>query len=154
MTIDASSSPSALSGHVYEPPAYEVGREKIREFADAIGDPNPAYRDPDAARALGHEDTIAPPTFAMIPVLRGFDMLMNDLAIGYSRIIHVDQRFVHQRPIRAGDTLRATTTLDNVRSRAGSHFLTIRSDVATTAGEPVCAATATLLVQAAEDGDG
>lgn len=153
MTIDASSLSSALSGRAYEPQAYEVGREKIREFADAIGDDSPAYRSPDAARALGYEDTVAPPTFAMIPVLRGFDMLMDNLGIEYSRLIHVDQRFVHQRPIRAGDTLMTTTTLESVRSRAGSHFLTVRSDVATTAGEPVCAATATLLVQATGDGD-
>lgn len=153
MTIDASSFPSELSGRVYAPQAYEVGREKIHEFAEAIGDANPAYRVPDAARALGHEDTVAPPTFAMIPVLRGFDMLMNDLGIEYSRVIHVDQRFVHQRPIRVGDTLMTTTTLDTVRSRAGSHFLTVRSDVATRTGEPVCAATATLLVRAAEGSD-
>ena len=52
-------------GRTYPPTAaYEVGREKIREFAEAIGDPNPAYTDPDAAKALGHPDVIAPPTFA------------------------------------------------------------------------------------------
>lgn len=149
MAVDVSA-----KGKQYPPHRYEVGREKIREFAEAIGDGNPAYRAPDAARALGHEDTIAPPTFAMIPVLRGFDMLMDDLELEYSGVIHVDQRFEHQRPIRAGDTLLTTTTLDTVRSRAGDHFLTVRSDVATAAGEPVCVATATLLVRSAEEHDG
>lgn len=42
---------------------YEVGREKIREFAEAIGDAAPAYTDAEAARALGYPDVIAPPTF-------------------------------------------------------------------------------------------
>ena len=51
-------------GRTYPPtPAYEVGREKIREFADAIGDPNPVYRDPAVAQDLGHRDVLAPPTF-------------------------------------------------------------------------------------------
>ena len=59
MPIDPS-----YAGRTYPATApYEVGVEKIREFADAIGDPNPAYRDRDAARALGHPDVIAPPTF-------------------------------------------------------------------------------------------
>jgi len=54
-------------GRVYGPGApYEVSRVKIAEFADAIGDPNPVYRDPAAARAAGHPDVIAPPTFAMV----------------------------------------------------------------------------------------
>ena len=149
MTID----PSAV-GRVYEPQPYEVGREKIREFAEAIADTNPAYHDPAAARALDHADVVAPPTFAMIPVLRGFDILMDDLGIEYSRVIHVDQRFVHSRPIKAGDRLLTTTTLDTVRSRAGSDFLGIRCDVATDAGEAVCTATATLLVRAEEASDG
>jgi acyl dehydratase len=143
MTIDPS-----VAGRVYEPQPYEVGREKIREFAEAIADTNPVYRDPEAAHALGHADVVAPPTFAMIPVLRGFDMLMDDLGIEYSRVIHVDQRFVHNRPITAGDRLLTTTTLDTVRSRAGNDFLGIKCDVATSDGETVCTATATLLVRA------
>ena len=51
-------------GRTYPPTApYEVGREKIREFAEAVGDSNPAYVDPEAAKALGYSDVIAPPTF-------------------------------------------------------------------------------------------
>lgn len=153
MTIDPSSYRSGAAGRVYPPQSYEVGREKIREFAEAIADANPTYLDADAARALDHSDVVAPPTFAMIPVLRGFDILMDDLGIEYSRVIHVDQRFVHARPIRAGDRLMTTTTLDSVRSRAGSDFLGIRCEVATDAGEPVCTATATLLVRPEEESD-
>lgn len=148
MTID----PSA-TGRVYEPQSYEVGREKIREFAEAINDESPAYRDPDAARALGHADVVGPPTFAMIPVLRGFDLLMDDLGIEYSRVIHVDQRFIHSRPIQAGDRLMTTTRLDSVRSRGGSDFLGIRCEVATDSGEPVCTANATLLIRSTDDVD-
>nr|WP_284289733.1 MaoC family dehydratase N-terminal domain-containing protein [Angustibacter aerolatus] len=59
-----------FAGRVYPPMApYEVGREKIREFAEAVG-PQPAHVDPEAARALGHPDVIAPPTFAVIVAQR------------------------------------------------------------------------------------
>lgn len=51
-------------GRSYPPTdPYEVGREKIREFAVAVGDANPVYTDPEAAKAFGHLDVIAPPTF-------------------------------------------------------------------------------------------
>jgi acyl dehydratase len=148
MAIDTSA-----AGRVYTPQPYEVGREKIREFAEAIGDDNPAYHDQAAAQGYDHADVVAPPTFAMIPVLRGFDILMDDLGIEYSRVIHVDQRFAHQRPIRAGDRLMTTTTLDSVRSRAGNDFLGIRCEVETEGGEHVCTATSTLLVRAEEVAD-
>lgn len=148
MTVDPS-----LAGRVYPPQPYEVGREKIREFAEAIGDDNPVYRDADAARTLGHDDVVAPPTFAMIPVLRGFDVLIADLGIDYAQVIHADQRFEHVRPIHAGDSLSTTTTLESVRSRAGNEFLGVRCEVAADAGDPVCTARATLLVRS-ENVDG
>ena len=56
-----------LVGRSYPPSAvYEVGREKIAEFAAALGDPDPVYLDPEAARSAGHPDVIAPPTFAIV----------------------------------------------------------------------------------------
>src|SRR5689334_12964643 len=85
-------------------PAYEVGREKIREFAEAIGDHNPAYHDQAAAQKLGHRDVVAPPTFPMVFTMRsnGQAVLDPELAIDYSRVVHGEQRFVYQRPVYAG----------------------------------------------------
>jgi acyl dehydratase len=144
----------SLAGRVYPPQAYEVSREKIREFADAIGDADPLYRDPKAATERGYLDVIAPPTFAMLPVLRGFDQLVAELGVTYAQVIHVNQRFVHARPIRAGDQLLTTTTLESVRSAAGNVLLAIRCEIAAESGEPVCEATATLLVRPVDAPDG
>ena len=85
-------------GRTYPPtPPYEVGREKIREFAEAIGDANPAYRDPEAARALGHPDVIAPPTFGIVLSMTAGRQVIADpeLGLDYSRVVHGEQRFVH-----------------------------------------------------------
>jgi acyl dehydratase len=140
----------AFIGRTYPPTApYEVGRAKIAEFADAIGDPNPVYRDPAAAVALGHADVIAPPTF---PILLTFDAaraLIEDPALGldYSRVVHGEQRFVYARPVRAGDRLVTTVTVENIRSAAGNDMITSRSDVATVEGEHVVTGYSTLVAR-------
>jgi acyl dehydratase len=139
-------------GRVYAPTEpYEVGREKIREFADAIGDPNPAYRDPDAAKALGHPDVIAPPTFAIIVTSRaGHQVIMDpELGVDYSRLVHGEQRFEHVRPIHAGDTLTVVVTVESIRAAAGNDIVSTRGDVSTVDGEPVLSAFSTLVIRGA-----
>jgi acyl dehydratase len=129
-----------------------VGREKIREFADAINDPNPAYRDRVAAEQLGHRDVIAPPTFAVVLTLKaGHQVIMDpEFGIDYSRVVHGEQRFVHHRPITAGDVLEVVVTVDDVRVAAGNEFVTTRSELSTVSGEPVTTAVSTIVVRGAE----
>jgi len=142
-------------GRKYPPtPPYEVGREKIREFADAIGDPNPAYRDVEAAQALGYPDVIAPPTFPIILSMRAGAQVVGDSELGldYSRVVHGEQRFAAARPIRAGDRLTATVTVENIRSAAGNDMITTRADVTTVDGEPVFTAYSTLVARGTAGG--
>ena len=141
-----------LVGRSYPPSAvYEVGRAKIAEFATAIGDPSPVYRDADAARAAGHADVIAPPTFAIAVSLEAAMVVLDDpdVALDYSRVVHGEQRFTHHRPIRAGDRLIATATIESARTVAGNDLLTTRVDVATEDGEAVCSASSMLVARGA-----
>ena len=145
MAIDPS-----YAGRTYPPTdPYEVGVEKIREFAAALGDDNPAYRDRTAAAALGHPDVIAPPTFPFVLTFQASRRMIEDpdLGIDYSRVVHGEQRFTHHRPIRAGDRLVSTTTIDAVRSVGGNDLLTTRVDVATEDGEAVCTAISMLVAR-------
>jgi acyl dehydratase len=145
--------PSFL-GKVYPPSApYEVAGEKIREFALAIGDPNPAYTDPAAARALGHRDVVAPPTFAFTVTMRSMGETMHDPGLGldYSRVVHGEQRFTYHRPITAGDRLVVVTTIENIRVAAGNDILTTRSDVSTEDGEPVVSTWAVTVARASTE---
>jgi acyl dehydratase len=137
-------------GHTYPPSApYQVGREKIREFAEAIGATDPAYRDADAAKALGHPDVIAPPTFPIVLAAAGLRTLVDDPGLGldFSRVVHGEQRFVYTRPVRAGDRLTCTLTIEEITSRAGNDFLTTRTEIATEDGEPVVTARDKLVVR-------
>jgi acyl dehydratase len=139
-----------LVGRGYPPSAvYEVGRAKIAEFAAAIGEDDPIHRDADAARAAGHPDVIAPPTFAIVISLEAAFVVLGDpeVSLDYSRVVHGEQKFTHHRPIRAGDRLVATTTIDAVRSVAGNDLLTTRVDLATEDGEAICTATSMLVAR-------
>jgi acyl dehydratase len=140
---------AAFAGRSYPPtPVYEVGREKIREFAEATG-AHPANLDPEAARALGYPDVVAPPTFAVIIAQRCDAQLVRDpeAAIDYSRVVHGEQTFTHHRPIVAGDRLVAVLHVDGVRAAGGHAMVTTRSEIATEAGEAVCTASSTIVVR-------
>ena len=139
-------------GRTYPPTEpYEVGLAKIREFADAIGAPDPAYRDRAAAVALGHPDVIAPPTFAMVVAMPASRQIIQDpeLGIDYSRVVHGDQRFRYTRPVRAGDRLSCVCVVEEITSRAGNDFLTTRTEMSDASGGPVVTVWTKLVVRAA-----
>jgi acyl dehydratase len=138
-----------LVGRKYPPQTYEVGREKVREFANAIGDPNAVYRDVEAARGLGHRDLVAPPTFAVV-VTRGPQIAAisdPDLGLDFSRVVHGDQKFEFVRPIVAGDILSTTASIAVARTMAGNDILTIRCDIEDSSGEAVASVFATLVAR-------
>ncbi|MER5547614.1 MaoC family dehydratase N-terminal domain-containing protein [Streptomyces sp. NPDC002589] len=141
-------------GRTYPPTApYEVGREKIREFAEAVGETNPVYADPEAAKAFGHSDVIAPPTFVFSITFRAAGLVIEDpqLGLDYSRVVHGDQKFTYSRPVRAGDRLTVTSTIEGIKSLAGNDILDIRGEVRDEAGEHVVTAWTKLVARAAEE---
>jgi len=142
-------------GRTYPPTApYEVGREKIREFAEAVGDSNPVYVDTEAAKALGYSDVIAPPTFPFLLTYRAADQVVNDpeLGLDFSRVVHGDQRFSYVRPVRARDRLTVTCTIESIKSLAGNDVLSVRGEVHDESGEHVVTAQMMLVSRAAEEG--
>ncbi|MGC0315670.1 FAS1-like dehydratase domain-containing protein [Kitasatospora acidiphila] len=141
-------------GRSYPPTApYEVGREKIREFALAVGDLNPAYLDQSAAKALGHPDVIAPPTFAIALAVPASDQVIEDPALGldYSRVVHGDQKFSYSRPLRAGDRVRVTVRIENIKSLAGNDVLTVTGEMHEESGEHLVTTVMTLVARAVPD---
>lgn len=126
-------------GRTYPPTRpYTVSRAKIVEFARALGDDNPAY--------TGAEP-VAPPTFAAVLAADAWGALFDDpeLDMRLSRTMHADQRFAWRRPMRVGDEVTSTLTIERVRQRANSAFVTIAVALTTTDGVDLCTATSTLL---------
>jgi acyl dehydratase len=136
-------------GRTYPPFEYEVGREKIREYANAVGEDNAVYRDRDAAQAAGFRDVVAPPMFAVVystgSVAPG--VLDPELGIDLARMLHGSQEFVWGEPVCAGDTITTTTTLKDLYERGGMDFYVFESVSQNQDGQEVVRGTWTNIVR-------
>ena len=126
---------------------YEVSREKLREFADAIGDANPIYRSRAAAQQAGYADVIAPPTFPIVITVASSAQALSDpgLNLNYAMVVHGEQRFEYSRPLQAGDVVTAEVTISNIRDVGSMSMMTTTTQIRTIDGEHVCTAHATLV---------
>jgi acyl dehydratase len=113
---------------------FEVTRNDIRRFATAIGDTNPAYHDLDEAKALGHTDLVAPPTFLITAGSAGNDAgggFFQDPALGlrFEMVVHGEQRFAFHRPVVAGDVLDGTVTITDIRDAGRNELMTLVTEI-------------------------
>ncbi|MDT5039139.1 MAG: hypothetical protein QOE51_124 [Actinoplanes sp.] len=131
---------------------YLVGREKIREFALAIGATDAEYHDVEAARAIGYADVVAPPTFPIVVTMSTSHQIVMDpeLGVDYTRVVHGDQKFTYTRPVVAGDELVCVNSVEAITQRGGHDFLTTRTEVTTVDGEHVLTALSKLVQRAVE----
>lgn len=130
------------------PETYEVGREHIRQFADAIGDDNPVYRDPEAARAAGHPDVIAPPTFLTVLNFRfaaHSPIADPELGLDYSLVVHGEQSFQLHRPVRAGDVLSSVGTVTQIKDAGRNELMVTETEVTAADGERVATLRSTIV---------
>jgi acyl dehydratase len=130
-------------------PPYEVSRVKIAEFASAVQSHHPSHRDPQAARALGYPDVIAPATYAVVIAQRAEAEYISDpeAAIDFSRVVHADERFTHHRPIHAGDVLSTAVHVDSIVERRGITLVSTRAEITDADGAPVSTVRSTLAVR-------
>jgi acyl dehydratase len=140
---------AALVGKAYPSVRYEVGREKLREFAHAVGETDPVYHDEDAAKAAGHPDIPAVPTFPIVVSGRASRALHDDAELGldYSRVVHGEQEFTYARPVHAGDRLVATPRIARIAPIGRHEMLVIETTIDSEDGTRVCTAKATLVVR-------
>lgn len=142
-----------LVGRVFpSTPPYLVGREKVREFARAVFADAPQHSDPDAARALGYADVVAPPTFAMVVQDLTLQQLLGDPESGIelSRLVHAEQRFRYSRPIVAGDELTATLSVTGIRTLGANAMITSEAEIVDADGAHVVTTTSVLLAGEAD----
>lgn len=139
---------TALVGKEYPASVvYEVGREKIREFAMAIGDPNPLYTDENAAKSAGYNDIIAPPTFlTTIGFKFGPTIVLDpELGLDYSRVVHGEQEFELRRPVVPGDRLVGRPRISGISAKGKNEFLTYEASITAEDGEEVAVVRSTIV---------
>ncbi len=103
---------------------YQVGREKIKEYANALGIDNPVHFEPEAARAAGFRDVVAPPMFAVVycgPAL-GPVLFDSEVAMNFAAMVHGGQEFAWGEPVCSGDEITTTSKCVSIEERAGKGF--------------------------------
>ena len=111
-------------GTQYPPYTYEVSREKIREYAQALGESDPRYYS-------DGDDCVAPPTFAAaFTVIKGGAAAFSDPDLGvHPALVHGSQRYVFgDRPVAPGDTLTCTPRIADIQTRGRNEMLTVEVD--------------------------
>lgn len=142
-----------IGTHYRYPDYFEVGREKIREFAHAVKDEHPAHYDEDAAKEYGHDALIASLTFLAVAGRRVQLEIFNqfDIPINMERVLHRDQKITFHRPILAGDKLFFDSYLDSVIEAHGTVVTEVRGEVSDEHGGPVLTSVVTVIGEAAHD---
>jgi acyl dehydratase len=139
-----------IGSHYRAPDYFEVGREKIREFAAALQDDHPTHYSEANAADVGYPAVVAPLTFLAIAGRRVQEEIFTkfSIPINLSRVIHRDQKFTFHRPILGGDKLYFDTYLDSVIESHGTVLAEIRSEVTDVEGKPVVTSVVTMLGEA------
>jgi len=116
-------------GKTYSPFTYDVGLEKIREYANAVGESNPVHHDRAAAREAGFRDVVAPPMFAVVysAGAMGPAVLDPEIGINLMMMLHGSQEFVWGEPVCAGDAITTRVEVKDIREQDGRQFFVFES---------------------------
>ena len=136
-------------GKSYAPTTYAVGREKVKEYALAVGETNPIHLSHDAARNAGYDDVVAPPMFAVVysaPAV-GPAIFDPDVGINFAMMVHGGQEFVWGEPVCAGDTITTVTTVKDIYERGALGFYVFESVSHNQEGQEVVRGTWTNIVR-------
>ena len=136
-------------GKRYEPITYAVGREKIREYARAVGETDPLCLDLDAARRAGHADLLAPPMFAVVysaPAV-GPPIFDPEIELNFAMMVHGGQEFVWGVPVLAGDEISTTARVLDISERDGRGYYVFETVSTNQRGEQVCRGVWTSIVR-------
>ena len=137
------------AGKTYEPKTYAVGREKVREYANAVGETNPVHLDVEAARAAGYADVVAPPMFAVVysALAMAPAVLDPEVGINLAMMVHGGQEFVWGDPVVAGDEITTTASVKEISERDGKGFYVFETVSTNQDGETVATGTWTNIVR-------
>jgi acyl dehydratase len=120
---------ASAKGKAYPAYEYEVGREKIREYARTVGEDDPVYFDRESARRAGFREIPAPPMFAVVYSAGSLTPAMVDPEVGinFAMLVHGGQEFVWGEPVCAGDTITTETRIADIYECEGMAFYVFES---------------------------
>lgn len=140
---------TAAVGMTFAPTVYVVGREKIKEYALAVGETNPLHLDPAAARAAGYADVVAPPMFAVVYCAPSVAPAIFDPEVGIdvAMMVHGGQEFRWGPLVVAGDEITTVTSVASIEERMDRGFFVFESVSTNQDDDTVCVGTWTNIVR-------
>ncbi len=137
-------------GFTTPPSEAVVDAWRVRLFCQAIGEDDPVYTDPEAARRAGHPACPVPPTF--LKALEGEHFssarLLQHLAVPVRQVLHAEQAFEHVAPLQVGDTVTISRRVADIYDKKGGAMTFIVVDTAyAVAGRTVATSRQTILVR-------
>ncbi len=138
-------------GKVCPPVTYAIGREKVKEYASAVGETNPLHLDHEAARAAGYADVVAPPMFAVVYAGRAVvpSLFDPEIGINFAMMVHGGQEFHWDELVIAGDEITTAATVKDISDRSGLGFYVFESRSENQRGDAVCTGDWTFIVRGA-----
>ncbi|MDD5748633.1 MAG: MaoC family dehydratase N-terminal domain-containing protein [Actinomycetota bacterium] len=136
-------------GKEYEPDEYEIGREKMKEYANAVGDMNPYYHDKAFGKESKYKDNIAPPCFASVYNLLGCGKMFLDpeLKINFAMLVHGEQEFEFVKPVKPGDLITTTGRIADIYEKGKNDFIVFEGRSTNQNGELVAVGRATFVIR-------
>jgi acyl dehydratase len=128
---------------------YEVGLEKVREYANAIGADNPVHHDREAAKSAGYRDVVAPPMFTVVysaPAM-GPAILDPEVGINLATMLHGSQEFVWSEPVCVGDVINTAASCKEIFQKDDKGFYVFETVSANQDGAEVVRGTWTNIVR-------
>jgi acyl dehydratase len=144
----------SLKGKEYGEVSFTVERDKVNQFAQAVGETDPIYTDAEAAKAAGHPEQVAPPTFATVLQMAASGYVVNDqdLHLDYTRVVHGEQEFEYTRPLYVGDKLTAIPRVADIYAKNANEFLVIEAEIKDESGNTVVVSRSTILSRGTAEG--
>jgi acyl dehydratase len=144
----------SLKGKSYQVLEFEVGRDRVNQFVLAVGEDDPRFIDPEAAKAEGFPEQLAFPTFpTVLGIMVSAQVVVDpELGMDYNRVVHGEQEFDWRRPIAVGDRLQASPSIADVYAKGPNEYLVIETEITDGTGEVVCVMRATLLSRGTAEG--
>ncbi|GAA1652415.1 dehydratase [Nocardia ninae] len=155
-TFDPAAHAASMVGHHYRvDDYYEVGREKVREYARAVQDYHPVHWDEDLAQEYGYDGLLAPLTFISLVGILAQRKLFEQIVTGYdlSQILQTDQILEFHRPIKVGDQLVCDVYLHSFRQAFGGDIIVTKNIVTAQNDELVLTTYTTLIGRSGGDID-
>ena len=136
-------------GKSYGPLTYEVGREKMREYAAAAKDFRPIFHDREFAAQTSYGDIVAMPNFAAVYALRGAGMMLLDqeIKLNLAMLVHGAQEFEWFTVVKPNDVITETGRVADIYEKGNLDFIVYEGEARNQRGELVCRARATFIVR-------